>query len=32
MKLDHFGIEVLDLFTVELFYRTALVSLRGIAT
>ena len=24
MKLDHIGIEVLDLFTVELFYRTAL--------
>src|SRR3977135_2858228 len=24
MKVDHFGIEVLDLFTVELFYRTAL--------
>jgi len=24
MKLDHVGIEVLDLFTEELFYRTAL--------
>src|SRR5882672_10814008 len=24
MKLDHIGIEVLDLFTVELFYRIAL--------
>jgi HAD superfamily hydrolase (TIGR01509 family) len=24
MKLDHFGIEVLDLFTTELFYRTVL--------